>query len=166
MVVEDHITLGSPTPRKRGRWAVVSSIVGVLMLGGVAFAAWTATASNQHGYSKYGSLQAVTTVDISATVTGNCFPSSNCDLKFRFSNPNPQAVTVSTVGTAGATFSGCTTPAASINGGPTLTINQSVPGNGTADFTATNAIAIGSGASNDCQAAVLDVGGLVVTSTT
>lgn len=155
--------------RKVRRGIAAFALTMVFVSGGVALAAWTASAINQNGYSKYGSLQAVTTVDISATVTGSCFPGTTCDLELRFSNPNPQAVTVTTVDASAATFTGlgtCTTPAASISGSTTITVNGALPGSGTLNYSSGGKIAIGAGASSDCQSQVLRVGGLVVNTTT
>lgn len=156
----------------RRRIITIALGLAVFLAATFAWAAWTQTTSNNHASGKYGSLQGVVTV--SATTTGgtDCFPGGTCTLYVRFSNPNPQAVTVSSIDGSAATFAGCTTPAASLSGFSTGSLytnggsGWAAPPGNSATFQIAGAVTIGSSPSNDCQGSTLDVGGLTVNTTT
>jgi hypothetical protein len=70
---------------------------GVALLGGVAFATWTATGSG-NGYAKATTAQNLVFNDISATVTGTLFPgATGLSYSYQIHNPNPYSVTVTSV---------------------------------------------------------------------
>ena len=63
--------------------SIGASIAGAMLVGSIAFAAWTATGSGS-GYAKATNAQALTTVDVSAAGGGetagsvSCAPSGCC----------------------------------------------------------------------------------------
>jgi hypothetical protein len=80
-----------------GKPLVALVATGVALLGGVAFATWTATGTGS-GYAKATTAQALTFDDISTTVTGNLFPgATNVAYTYQIHNPNQFAVTVTTL---------------------------------------------------------------------
>jgi hypothetical protein len=164
-------------PQRLRKSLAAFAVTTLFLAGGVALAAWTASTTNQHAEGKYGTLQAVVMVTPNPG-TADLYPNSKGSLYVRFSNPNPQAVTVASIDGSSPTFSGCTTPDAALVGfdvsGPNGSLytnggaGWSVPGgsNGVLDVTIANAVQIGANASDDCQGATLDVGGLAVNTTT
>jgi hypothetical protein len=110
---------------------------GVALLGGVAFATWTATGTG-NGFAKATTAQPLTFDDISATVSATLFPgASNVNYSYQIHNPNPYAVTVTGVTSGNAvtvvsqTGTGCTTAASGVTyTAPTGTLNISVQANG------------------------------------
>lgn len=158
--------------RKRLQKGIAAFVVTALFIGGgIALAAWTTSSAANHASGKYGSLSAVVTVT-PTTGAADLFPGSNGSLYVKFSNPNPQAVNASSIDGALASFTGCTTPGASLrafDSGSLYTnagAGWTVPGNGTLSVTLSNAVAISNASSTDCQNATLDVGGLVINTTT
>lgn len=74
--------------------AVFSSIVGASVVGGIAFAAWTADGTGS-GYAQAKTAQAVSTV--SATTSAQLYPGGSGDLVLKVVNPNDYPVTITAV---------------------------------------------------------------------
>ena len=87
--------------RHSKRAAVMSVLLGTLLVDGVAFAAWTATGTGS-GYAKATTAQALTTVDVSASTAATLYPGATGDAKLRIDNPNPYPVRVTDVAGSGA----------------------------------------------------------------
>jgi hypothetical protein len=69
----------------------------VALIGGVAFAAWTATGTG-NGYAKATTAQSLTFNDLSATVSATLYPGvSAANYQYEIHNPNPYPVTVTSV---------------------------------------------------------------------
>jgi hypothetical protein len=80
---------------KKGK--VVAGLTGLMLAGGIAFAAWTATGTGS-GYAKAISATALSTVDVSASTTADLYPGNNGgDVLVRFSNPNPYPVMITAI---------------------------------------------------------------------
>jgi hypothetical protein len=135
-----------------------SLLFGIIAVSSVAYAAWTATGGGQ-GYAKAGTAQALTTVDVSATTTATLYPSHTGDVLLKITNPNPYAVTVTTVTGSGAITSA---PAAcNLSTGVTFT-NQTglslvVPASSAAQFTLTGAAAMSNASDNSCQGSIFTI---------
>ena len=148
---------------------VVLVATGVALLGGVAFATWTATGTG-NGYAKAATAQNLTFDDISATVAATLFPgSSGVTYSYQIHNPNPYPVTVTGLSSGTAvtvvsqTGTGCTAASSGVSyTAPTGTLNIAVPANGD------SAVQTFAGASMDdtsvdaCQGAIF---GLSLTAT-
>ena len=148
------------------RATIASLFLGILLVGSVAFAWWTAGGSGS-GYTKAQTAQALTTVDVSATTVAQLHPGGSADVVLRIHNPNKYAVTVTNINGNGAITSGnavCDTASAPYTGNGVTYTNQSgswvVPATGTLDVTLTNAAAMSNSAntSNDsCQGKVFTI---------
>jgi hypothetical protein len=141
------------------RGGVVVTFVGVAMAGTIAFAAWTAGGTG-NGYSKATTAQNLTTVDVSASTTAQLYPGGTGDLKLSVTNPNPYAVTVTSVAGSGTITSdkGAACNAAT---GVTYTnqtgLTQAVGAGATATFTLTGSVAMSNSSDNSCQGGVFTV---------
>jgi hypothetical protein len=122
--------------------AVLVGGLGVALLtGGTAYAVWT-TSGTGTGTASATTAQPVT---VTATAVGNLFPGAKVPATLVFSNPNPFAITVtSIVPTAGPTTvtngldnAACTTTPGVVFA--TLTGSWTVPAKGTANGTITPA---------------------------
>jgi hypothetical protein len=120
---------------KRG--AVLLTLLGVVMAGTIALAAWTAGGSG-NGYSKATTAQVLTTVDASASTTAQLYPGGTGDMKLSVTNPNAYPVTITTVTGSGAITSD-KGAACNASTGVTFTnqsgLSLSVPAGATTTFT-------------------------------
>jgi len=142
---------------KRG--GVLVTLLGVLLAGTIALAAWTAGGTGD-GYSKATTAQALTTIDASASTTAQLYPGGTGDMKLRINNPNPYAVTVTTVTGSGAITSD-KGAACNASTGVTFT-NQtgqtlSVPASSAVTFTLAGTVAMSNASDNSCQGAVFTI---------
>jgi hypothetical protein len=141
------------------RGGVIVTIIGVAMAGTVAFAAWTAGGTGD-GYAKATTAQALTTIDASASTTAQLYPGGTGDMKLRINNPNPYAVTVTTV-TGSGTITSDKGAACNAATGVTFT-NQtgqtlSVPASSAVTFTLTGSVAMSNASDNSCQGGVFTI---------
>jgi hypothetical protein len=83
------------------RATILSLFLGILLAGSVAFAWWTAGGGG-NGYAKAESPLALTTVNVSASTSGDLHPGGTGALKIQISNPNSYAVTVTDINANGA----------------------------------------------------------------
>jgi hypothetical protein len=112
------------------RWVVVGSVVGVLALGGLAFAFWTAGGSGT-GSGATGSGSALT-VNQTVSPTG-LYPGGSVALSGNFTNPNSGSVYIASVTATVTAFSvqadsskpSCTQADFSISG--TATVAAQIP---------------------------------------
>ena len=119
---------------------------------GLAWAAWTAGGTGS-GAAKAGTAKALTTSDATASVVDLLYPSGSADVAVTIDNPNPYAVTVTSVAGNGAITSGNATCDAS-NGvsftdqtGLTLT----VPANDHLTHVFANAASMSNASVDACQ---------------
>ena len=142
---------------------------GVVLLGGVAFAAWTATGTG-NGYAKATTAQNLTFDDISATVTASLFPgASGVTYSYQIHNPNPYPVTVTglisnnAVTVVSQTGTGCTPADSGVSyTAPTGTLNISAPANGDSAVQTFAGASMNDTSVDACQGAVF---GLSLTAT-
>jgi hypothetical protein len=146
--------------RKVGKKLTAGALfIGVAFAGGVAFAAWTATGSG-NGYAQAKTAVALTTVDVSASTTAQLYPGATGDVLIKITNPNPYAVTVTSVAASGAITSD---KGATCNGatGVTYTAPTSpslaVAAGASTQFTLTGAVAMSNASNNACQGAIFTI---------
>ena len=87
------------------RATIASLFLGILLVGSVAFAYWTASGSG-NGYAKAATPQLLSTVDVSASTTADLYPGGTGTLKMQIHNPNSYAVTVTDIAATGVGTSG------------------------------------------------------------
>ena len=139
--------------------AVVTIAVAVAAVG-LVYAAWT-TNGGGSAYSKAGTAQALTTVDVSASTSATLYPGGPAgDVLIRVSNPNSYPVTVTGVSgngaiTADAGHAGCTTTGVSFTDQTGLSI--SVPANGQTTATLSGAASMSNASLNACQGATFTI---------
>jgi hypothetical protein len=85
------------TFRTFSKRAIITSLfLGILLAGSVAFAFWTAGGSGT-GYAKAATASPLTTLDVSASTTGDLYPGGTGTLKIQIHNPNTYSVTVTDI---------------------------------------------------------------------
>ena len=164
--------------RRKRRYAVIGVSVAILLVAGVAFAAWTASGSGS------GSAQAITAQDLGTDAatpqSAQLYPGGTGDLEITITNPNPYPVRVTSVQFDSSSFvtsnqgAACTddptNDPAHVTGvtfdGYTAdgVTNQylDVPAasgatDGSATFTLTGTVSIDNTSDNGCQGAVFDI---------
>ena len=125
---------------------------------GVAFAAWTATGSG-NGYAKAKTAIDLSTVDISATTTGQLYPSGTGDVLVRIKNDNDYGIDVTSINGNGAITSD---KGAACNGATGVTYtNQAgtwhVAGHASQTVTLTGAASMSNASDNACQGAIFTI---------
>ena len=142
---------------KRG--SVLVTLVGVALAGTVAMAAWTAGGTGD-GYSKATTAQALTTIDVSGSTSAQLYPGGTGDMKLRINNPNPYAVTVSSV-TGSGSITSDKGAACNASTGVSFTnqsgLSLSVPASSAATFTLAGTVAMSNASDNSCQGAVFTI---------
>jgi hypothetical protein len=143
----------------------VLAIAGLLGAG-LVYAAWTESGSGSV-YSKAGSAQALTTVDVSASTAATLYPGGNGDAIVKFSNPNPYPIKITSVSldtsgsiAADGSHSGCAGSNASFTNQSGLSVvvpAQTSGTNGTTQTTLTGSVAMSSTAPDACQGAVFTI---------
>jgi hypothetical protein len=139
------------------RATIVSLFLGIMLAGSVAFAWWTATGTGS-GYAQAATPAALSTVDVSASTTGDLYPGGTGTLTLEVHNPNTYAVTVTGIAAgAGAVTSGngaCDAANTVSLVAPLTGLSVNVPAGGdTAVLTYANAVQMsyGAAADNSCQ---------------
>jgi hypothetical protein len=132
---------------------------GLVLTAGVAFAAWTASGSG-NGYAKAQTVQALTTVDASASTTAQLYPGGSGDVKVTVSNPNSFPVTITGVAGSG-TITSDKGAACNASTGVTFTdttgLSSSVAASGSTTITLSGKAAMSSASDNSCQGAVFTI---------
>ncbi len=129
----------------------------VLVVTGLAYAAWTANGTGS-GYAKAGSAQALTTSDVSGTTTSSLYPGTNGNVKIQINNPNPYPVSVTSVTGNGAITDdtvGCVTTGVTFTDQTGLDLD--VPASSNQTFTLNNAASMSNASDNGCQGAVFTI---------
>ena len=138
------------------KWKVVGGLTGLMMIGGIAFAAWTANGTGS-GYAKATNAQALTTLDVSASTVADLYPGqTNGDLLVRISNPNPYPVQITSIsqdtGSIETVSNDTTCEAAtgvSLDSASSLT--WAVPASSAATHTLADAVNMTNASDNACQ---------------
>jgi hypothetical protein len=132
---------------------VVSLLTGVVMVGSIAFAAWTASGSGS-GYAKAGSAAALTTNSVAAV--DDLYPTGSADVEIEVANTNPYKVQLSSIVRSGAIVSG--NGACDASNGVTFDDQTGlsgagfvVPANSTWTHTFTNAAHMSNASVDACQ---------------
>jgi hypothetical protein len=137
----------------------VLTILASLTVVGLVYAAWTTNGTGS-AYSKAGTAQALTTVDVSASTSATLYPGVTGDVLIKLSNPNPYQVTVTAVTGSGsitpdAGHSGCTTTGVSFTDQSGLSLV--VPASGVLQTTLTGAASMSNASLNACQGATFTI---------
>ena len=143
--------------------AVLTILAGFALVG-LVYAAWT-TNGTGNAYSKAGTAQTLSTVDVSASTSATLYPGVSGDVLVKIDNPNPYAVTVTAVTgngtiTADAGHSGCTTTGVTFTNQSSLSL--SVPAksggvDGVLQTTLTGAASMSNASLNACQGATFTI---------
>jgi hypothetical protein len=136
-----------------------SILLGVLAVGSIAYAAWTASGTGS-GYAQATTAQALTTVDVSAATTAQLYPGATGDVILRINNPNPYPVRVTSVSGTGAITSDMG-GACDASTGVTFT-NQTgqtldVPASSAVTFTLSGSVSMSNASDNSCQGAIFTI---------
>ena len=153
--------------KQRFKKALVGVLALAAMIGaGLVYAAWTSSGSGSV-YSKSGSAQALSTVDVSASTSGTLYPGVTGDALVKFSNPNPYPVKITSVSldtngsiAADSGHSGCaaTNVAFTNQTGLAIVVPAASGGtNGTLQTTLSGSVALASAATDACQGATFTI---------
>ena len=144
----------------RGRLARI--VLAAVVLLGLGLGAESAAAffggsgGSASGNGAIGTASNVT-IATNATVATKLQPGGAGDLAFTVNNPNEVSVTITALSISG-TVTGCTTPAVTLTSPQTSYLPVTIPANQTSYLvTLTNAVTMGTGATNDCQGQTLSV---------
>jgi hypothetical protein len=135
----------------KNRKKFVGIMAATLLVGGIAFAAWTATGTGS-GNAQATSANALTTSV--ATTTGQLFPNGTGDLVITINNSNGYPVNITSISPNGAATTTPTNAACDLSTGVSyLTQNGNwyVPASGSATFTLANAVSMSNASDNACQ---------------
>jgi hypothetical protein len=140
-------------PWTRRVTSAAAGTIALLMVGGVAYAAWSA-----HGA---GTSAAATgtpeTLGVSATVAGQLYPGASADVLVTIGNPNTLPVTVTALALDGtiAASAGCTTPGVAVSLPASLSLV--VPAGDSLPLSITGGVAMTTASSSDCQGATFTI---------
>jgi hypothetical protein len=153
--------MGTTSRRKR----FITAVFMLLVLGavGLVYAAWTTNGTGS-GYAQAGQSQALSTIDVSASVTtlpNKLYPGTDGDVLVQVHNPNPYPVRVTQIAANGAvTAAGgtgtCTTTGVSLTTPQTVTIDAAANAN-SAVTTLTNAAHMSNASQDGCQTATFTI---------
>jgi hypothetical protein len=144
----------------KARLVLALSAVAVVATSAVTFGSWSVSSSAGSGYSKAKLALNLTLSDASASTTAQLYPGGTGDLWVKVTNPNPFAVTVTSVTGAGTITSdkGAACDAAT---GVTFTnttgLSQAVGAGATVTFSLAGKVAMSNASDNSCQGAVFTV---------
>ncbi len=138
--------------RRHVKAFAVGTAIATLTAGGVALASWLVGGTGT-AYSKAGTLQALSTVDVSATISGDLYPGGSGAATVKVHNPNPIPLVVTA-----ATGNGSITSSDNANcPGSNLTFTDQtglsidIPAGGDAQQVFANAAQLSANAPNACQ---------------
>jgi hypothetical protein len=142
------------------RLATALVLAATVVAAGVTFGSWAVGSSPGNGYAKATSSQNLALADASASTVAQLYPGGTGDVKVRVTNPNPFAVTITSVAGAG-TISSDKGAACDAAAGVTYTdqmgLSQAVGAGATVTFTLPGAAAMSGSASSSCQGAVFAI---------
>ncbi|GIU96885.1 MAG: hypothetical protein KatS3mg013_0688 [Actinomycetota bacterium] len=144
--------------RRIRRTLTATLLLGAMLAGSVAFAAWLATGTGS-GYAR-----AITASDLStdtvATVA-DLYPGGTGDVKIKIVNPNPYPVLVTDVVRTSDPITSDKGAACDASTGVTMTdqtgLSLAVPASGSATFTLAGAVSMSNASHTSCQGAVFTI---------
>jgi len=150
--------------RRVNKKIAVLTIVAGFALVGLVYAAWTTNGTGD-AYSKAGTAQTLSTVDVSASTSATLYPGVSGDVLIKIDNPNPFAVTVTAIsgnGTIAADsgHSGCTTTGVTFTNQTGLSLSVPAKSGGTdgvLQTTLTGAASMSNASLNACQGATFTI---------
>ncbi|MFL5797132.1 MAG: hypothetical protein ACJ77A_04255 [Actinomycetota bacterium] len=142
---------------------ILALFTGLVLVAGIAFAAWTATGSGQ-GSAKAGSSQAV--VVSAGTPTAFLYPTGSADVATSINNPNPFKVHVSSISLDSSQYTnGFQASNVSCN---TVSLSYTTQNNGgsgwdiaagaTLPLDLSNAVSMSNSANDSCQSNTFTIG--------
>jgi hypothetical protein len=143
---------------RKWKWIIGVSLVAVLVVAGVAFAAWTGTGTGS-GRARALTVQAATVNPVDGVA--DLYPGfTGGKVYFTIQNPNPYAITFTamTPGTVTVDAGHASCPAASITVAPATGLSLVAPANTTtATLSISNAVSMAASAPDACQGASFDI---------
>jgi len=144
----------------KARLVLALSAVAVVATSAVSVGAWSVSSSAGSGYSKAKIALNLTLSDASASTTAQLYPGGTGDLWVKVTNPNPFAVTVTSVtgaGTITADKGAACDAATGVTFTNTTGLSQSVGAGATVTFSLAGKVAMSNASDNSCQGAVFTV---------
>jgi hypothetical protein len=144
----------------KARLVLALSAVAVVATSAVTFGSWSVSSSAGSGYSKAKLALNLTLSDASASTTAQLYPGGTGDLWVKVTNPNPFAVTVTSVtgaGTITADKGAACDAATGVTFTNTTGLSQSVGAGATVTFSLAGKVAMSNASDNSCQGAVFTV---------
>jgi len=144
----------------KARLVLALSAVAVVATSAVTFGSWSVSSSAGSGYSKAKIALNLTLSDASASTTAQLYPGGTGDLWVKVTNPNPFAVTVTSVtgaGTITADKGAACDAATGVTFTNTTGLSQSVGAGATVTFSLAGKVAMSNASDNSCQGAVFTV---------
>jgi hypothetical protein len=144
----------------RGRLVAVLAVVGVLAVGGVAWAYFTSSGSGS-GHASTGTMSTVTLNASAGTPSTPLYPGGTGDVSLEVNNPNSYAVRLVSVTGSGtishdASHSACTTTGVTFTNQAGL--STAIPASATNyPIHLSGAVAMGSSSSSGCQGATFSI---------
>lgn len=144
----------------KARLVLALSAVAVVATSAVTFGSWSVSSSAGSGYSKAKLALNLTLSDASASTTAQLYPGGTGDLWVKVTNPNPFAVTVTSVtgaGTITADKGAACDAATGVTFTNTTGLSQAVGAGATVTFSLAGKVAMSNASDNSCQGAVFTV---------
>ena len=140
----------------RRKLTLLGAVMALFLLGSVVFAAWLVT-GNGNGAAQ--ATSAASLVVTPGTTTGDLSPGSSGAVEVNVENPNPFAVTVTSIAGNGAATS--TVPACNASTGVSFTApsttGQVIAAGATANLTLAGAASMSNASDNACQGQTLSI---------
>jgi hypothetical protein len=131
--------------RKIQKISIVAGTVGVLMAGGIAFAAWTSTGSGT-GTVQAGTEQGLT---VDASDVGTLYPTGTVDIVVSITNDNPYNVTLDSITWDSVESDDANCDTSSVTSTDDATASDAIAAGDT--ITRTFVVSMDDDADNDCQ---------------
>jgi hypothetical protein len=144
----------------KARVALALSAVAVVTTAGATFGSWAVSSSAGAGAAKARVASALTLADASASTTAQLYPGGTGDIFIKVTNPNPFAVTITSVTGAGTITSdkGAACDAATgVSFSNASGLTQAVAAGATVTFSLTGKVAMSNASDNSCQGAIFTV---------
>lgn len=145
----------------RARLTVALALVAAVIAGGVTFGSWAVGSDPGNGYAKAKSSANLTLSDSSASTTAQLFPGGTGDVVVKVTNPNPFAVTVTSVKGTGGAITSDKGAACNLSTGVSYTdqtgLSLSLAAGATGTFTLAGAASMSNASDTTCQGAVFSI---------
>jgi hypothetical protein len=151
----------SVVAQSRTRLAILLALLAVLIAGGVTLGSWTVGSNAGNGYAQATSGQNLVLGDASALTSAQLYPGGTGDVWVTLNNPNPFAVTITSVTSAGGAITSDKGSACDASTGVTFTnqtsLSKVVPANSPLSFKLTGAAHMDNTADQSCQGAIFTI---------